>query len=101
MYCKVIGNIALISGERLKRHSPRRPQNNPAAPLMPVSELDIARSAHQWISLHGENATARAREMIEQMRKKGDKGDKGDADVWLRIIVAISTLGEPPTEARH
>ena len=52
-------------------------------------------------SLHGENATARAREMIEQMRKKGDKGDKGDADVWLRIIVAISTLGEPPTEARH
>lgn len=23
------------------------------------------------------------------------------ADVWLRIIVAIGTLGEPPTEARH
>jgi hypothetical protein len=21
--------------------------------------------------------------------------------VWLRIIVAIGTLGEPPTEARH
>src|SRR6185312_7731555 len=97
MYCKVIGNIALISGERLKRHSPRRPQNNPAAPLMPVSDLDIARSAHQWISLHGENATARAREMIEQMRKKGDKGD---ADVWLRIIVAISTLCVSLTKPR-
>jgi hypothetical protein len=37
---------------------------------MPVSDLDIARSAHQWISLHGENATAKAREMVEAMRKK-------------------------------
>ena len=24
-----------------------------------------------------------------------------DAEVWLRIIAAITTLGEPPTEARH
>jgi hypothetical protein len=32
------------------------------------------------------------------MRKKGD--NEG-ADTWLRIIVAIGTLGEPPTEARH
>jgi len=40
---------------------------------MLVSGLDIARSAHQWISLHGENATAKAREMGEAMRKKLDK----------------------------
>jgi hypothetical protein len=36
--------------------------------------------------------------MVEAMRKMRKKGD---ADVWLRIIVAIGTLGEPPTEARH
>ena len=62
------------------------------------SDLDIARSAHQWIALHRENATAKAREMVEAMRKKGDKDG---ADTWLRIIVAITTLGEPPSEARH
>jgi hypothetical protein len=65
---------------------------------MPVSDLEIARSAHQWISLHGENAVAKAREMVEAMR---DKGDAEGADMWLRIIVAIGTLGEPPTDARH
>jgi len=40
---------------------------------MPVSGLDIHRSAHQWIQLqiqlHRENATALAREMVETMRK--------------------------------
>jgi hypothetical protein len=65
---------------------------------MPASDLDITRSAHQWISLHGENAMAKAREMVEAMRKKGDEDG---ADTWLRIIAAITTLGEPPTEARH
>jgi hypothetical protein len=61
---------------------------------MPVSDLDIHRSAHQWLSLHRENATAKAREMVEAMRKKGDNDG---ADTWLRIIVAIGTLGEPPS----
>jgi hypothetical protein len=32
---------------------------------MAVSDLDIARTAHQWITLHGESATAKAREMVE------------------------------------
>jgi hypothetical protein len=40
---------------------------------MPVSDLDIANLAHQWIQLHRENATAKAREMVEAMRKKGDE----------------------------
>jgi hypothetical protein len=65
---------------------------------MPVSDIDIQRTAHQWISLHGENAMAKAREMVEAMRKKGDEDG---ADTWRRIIAAITTLGEPPTEARH
>jgi hypothetical protein len=58
---------------------------------MPVSDLDIARSAHLFIRLHGVEATAKAREMVEEMRRKGDHDG---ADTWLRIIVAISELGE-------
>jgi hypothetical protein len=65
---------------------------------MPVSDIDIARSAHLWIQRHGDAATAMAREMVEQLRAKGDKDG---ADTWLRIIVAIGTLGEPPSAARH
>lgn len=34
-------------------------------------------------------------------RGHATEGDKDGADVWLRIIVAIGTLGEPPTKARH
>ena len=65
---------------------------------MAVSDLDITRSAHLFIQLHGDNATVKAREMVEEMRRKGDHEG---ADKWLRIIVAIGELGEPPTEARH
>jgi hypothetical protein len=65
---------------------------------MPPSEVDIARSAHQWISLHGDAATAKSREMVETMRKKGDEDG---ADTWLRIIVVIGNLGAPPSAARH
>jgi len=57
---------------------------------MPVSDLDIARSVHPWIQQHGDQTTAKAREMVEEMRRKGDAGD---ADTWLRIIVAIGELG--------
>jgi hypothetical protein len=65
---------------------------------MPVSDLDIQRYAHLFIQLHRDEATAKAREMVEQMRRIGDQEG---ADMWLRIIVAIGELGEPPTEARH
>jgi hypothetical protein len=39
---------------------------------MPVSDLDIRRLAHLFIQLDGEQATAKAREMVEEMRRKGD-----------------------------
>jgi hypothetical protein len=65
---------------------------------MVVSDLDVARSAHLFIQLHGDEATAKAREMVEKMRRRGDSDG---ADTRLRIIVAIGELGEPPTEARH
>ncbi len=65
---------------------------------MPVSDLDIARSAHLWIQRHGDDAIGKARERVEAMRANGD--DEG-ADTWLRIIVAMTELGTPPTDARH
>jgi hypothetical protein len=65
---------------------------------MPPSDVDIQRTAHLWIQQHGDNATTKAREMVEKMRRRGDADG---ADVWLRIIVAIGTLGTPPTKARH
>ena len=65
---------------------------------MALSDLDITRAAHQWIAQHGDRATAKAREMVDEMRRKGDAEG---ADTWLRIIVAIGALGTPPTDARH
>jgi hypothetical protein len=65
---------------------------------MPPSDLDIQRTAHLWIQQHGDNATTKAREMVEKMRRRGDADG---ADVWLRIIVAIGTLDTPPTDAWH
>ncbi len=65
---------------------------------MPISDLDIHRSAHLYIQRYGDEAIAKAREMVEYMRAKGDAEG---ADVWLRIIAAITELGTPPTDARH
>ncbi|MGO8921060.1 MAG: hypothetical protein ACLQJR_34645 [Stellaceae bacterium] len=65
---------------------------------MPASDLDIRRAAHSLIQQHGENATAKARERVEQMRRRGDAEG---ADHWLRIIVAIGTLGAAPTDVRN
>lgn len=60
---------------------------------MSVLDLDVQRQAHLWIQLHRDEAVAKAREMVEAMRAKGDNDG---ADTWLRIIVAIGELGTPP-----
>ena len=65
---------------------------------MPASDLDINRSAHLWLQQHGDQALAKAREVVEAMRRKGD--EEG-ADTWLRIIAAITTLGSPPNDTKH
>jgi hypothetical protein len=65
---------------------------------MRVSDFEIRRLAHLFIQLDGEQATAKARKMVEEMRRKGDHDG---ADKWLRIIVAIGELGEPSTETRQ
>jgi len=58
------------------------------------SDLDAYRSAHRWVQRHCDDATPKAREMVEAMRKKGDADG---ADVWLRIVVAIGDLGTLPS----
>ena len=65
---------------------------------MPISDFDIQRLAHLFIQLDGEQAIAKARKMVEEMRRKGDHEG---VDKWLRIIVAIGELGKPPADARH
>jgi hypothetical protein len=63
-----------------------------------VSNVEIRRSARLWLQMYGDAATAKAREMVEEMRRKGNKGG---ADTWLRIIVAVSELGAAPTDSRR
>jgi hypothetical protein len=65
---------------------------------MPPSDLDITRAAHLLIQQHGDGATAEARKRVDDLRRSGDTDG---ADTCLRIIVAIGTLGTPPTDARH
>src|SRR6185437_11149577 len=48
---------------------------------MPIYDLDIRRTAHQWIARHGSEAVAKVREMVEKMRRRGDVEG---ADTWLR-----------------
>ena len=65
---------------------------------MSASDIEIERLAHQLIQRHGDKAMKRARQKVEWMRCTGSQEG---ADMWLRVIVAIGELGEPPTEARH
>ncbi len=64
---------------------------------MPVSDLDIHRSVHLWIQQHRDQAIAKAREMVEQMRRKGDVEG---ADTRLRIIIGGFTACEWALPAR-
>jgi hypothetical protein len=65
---------------------------------MSPSDLNIERTAHLWVQQHGDNATAKVREKVEKMRRRGDIEG---ADVWLRIIVAIGPLATLPTNAHR
>jgi hypothetical protein len=65
---------------------------------MPVCEHSVNHAAHLLLQRHGDDATSKARKKVEEMRRLGDAEG---ADTWLRIIVAIGTLGTPLTTARH
>jgi len=57
--------------------------------IMMVSDLGILRAAHLHLERDGEQAVAKAREMVRALK---ERGDNDGADTWLRIIVAIETL---------
>ena len=56
---------------------------------MTPSDLEIVRSATLFLELHGEEAIAKARDMVRAMR---ERSDNDGADRWLRIIVAIGAM---------
>jgi hypothetical protein len=50
---------------------------------MPVSHHDIAHAAHLCIQQHGDQATAHARSMVEEMRRKGDAdGERSSSSIY-------------------
>jgi hypothetical protein len=53
---------------------------------MTVSDLDILRAAHLHLERYGDQAVAKAREMVRTLK---ERGNDDDADTWLRIIVAL------------
>jgi len=59
---------------------------------MPVSEIDIWRSANELIKLHGEKAWDEAVVRYFELRKADDHAGM---DVWRRIANAISWLTDP------
>jgi hypothetical protein len=65
---------------------------------MPTSDLNIRWATDLLILQHGDRATADARKRVDDLCRKRDAEG---ADTWLRIIVAIGTLGIPPTDARY
>ena len=54
-----------------------------------TQDIDVFRSANLFIELHGDDAVAKARDMVRSMQ---ERGDNAGADTWLRIIVAIETM---------
>ena len=61
---------------------------------MTVSDLDILRWAHLHLERYGDQAVAKAREMVRTLK---ERGDNDGADTWLRVIVAIETMRQEPS----
>jgi hypothetical protein len=66
------------------------PVSDPPDPPLRASPPRISLS-NLNIQLHGNAATANAREIMKEMRRKGDYDG---ADTWPRITVAIGGVGE-------
>jgi hypothetical protein len=61
---------------------------------MTVSDLNIFRAANMYVERYGDEAIAKAREMVRSLK---ERGDEDGADTWLRIIVAIETMRQAPS----
>jgi hypothetical protein len=57
--------------------------------IIVVSDSDIHRAAHLHLERHGNEAVAKARDIVRNLK---EGGDNEAADTWLRIIVAIEVL---------
>ena len=64
-------------------------QLEPSGTHLSSSDIAVFRSANIYIELHGDDAVAKAREMVRTMR---ERGDSDGADRWQQIIVAIETV---------
>jgi hypothetical protein len=58
----------------------------------------LARRSNTDLRLAAQVSGAPQRAKVDEMRSKRDIDG---AEAWLRIIVAIGTLGTPPTDVRH
>lgn len=56
---------------------------------MVVSDPDIHRAARSHLERHGDEAVAKARNMVRNLK---EGGDNEAADTWLQIVVAIEVL---------
>ena len=61
---------------------------------MTVSDLDILRAAHLHLERYGDQAVAKAREMVRILK---ERGNNDDADTWLRNIVTIEMMRQEPS----
>ena len=66
---------------------------------MPVSDLDIWRSARSCIVIHGEGAWVHASTRADELMAAGDVEG---ARTWRRILEAIKSMdASPPAGTRH
>ena len=56
---------------------------------MPVSDLDIRRSAKLLVDQHGADAPIRAAQRADELLAVGDIGARA---VWLRVMAAVKEL---------
>lgn len=59
------------------------------------SQLDIYRSAHVLIGLHGNEAPIHATMMADRMLERGDMDGKV---VWLSVLTAVRKLLKTPAD---
>ena len=90
-----VGTTTVVEIERMVGRTCRAsPANVGHGISMTVSDLDIFRAAHRHLDRHGDQAVAKAREIVRTLK---ECGDNDGADTWLRIIVALETMRQEPS----
>jgi hypothetical protein len=79
----------MVQSERMVGNCDALPANVRDGLIIVVSDSDIHRAARLHLERHGNEAVAKARDMVRNLK---EGGDNEAADTWLRIIVAIEVL---------